>query len=339
MEKLIKEIQSNAYFSEILNSDAMQRLKNISFLGAIDYSFKGIVLPYSERNRYAHSLAVGCLALYICKNRKYSEERTKHIVTAALLHDIGHAPLSHSSEDSFKLKYKYAHHFNGELIISGLYNRKLSKQLNAILENKVDNNYIIALLNKEIDNNDGGDIFNSPLNIDTIDGIYRSLSYFGYKNLNVINICNNSFLNEKIDYDILDEFWKSKHLAYSQIINSKNGLISDYISKFYFDYVNLEDDDFIKSEKSWHNKYQDLFTLLRKYKYKNISLLKENKVIFRLFYDSITDKKIPIRKRVYSINTKKLEINDRYICNKDLHYSYILSNYSVRGQESNDIFK
>jgi HD superfamily phosphohydrolase len=87
----------------ILDSKAYQRLRQIKQLGFSEFSFPG-----ATHNRYLHSLGVCHLAGQAFDNifAKFefsspeARRRLRQTVRlAALLHDIGHGPLSHASEE------------------------------------------------------------------------------------------------------------------------------------------------------------------------------------------------------------------------------------------------
>lgn len=87
----------------VLDSKAYQRLRQIKQLGFSEFSFPG-----ATHNRYLHSLGVTHLAGVAFDNIfstfPFSNEQTRKrlrqtVRLAALLHDIGHGPLSHASEE------------------------------------------------------------------------------------------------------------------------------------------------------------------------------------------------------------------------------------------------
>lgn len=87
----------------VLDSTAYQRLRAIKQLGFSEFSFPG-----ATHNRYLHSLGVCHLAGWafdsIFKNFNFSSDEARRrlrqtVRLAALLHDIGHGPLSHASEE------------------------------------------------------------------------------------------------------------------------------------------------------------------------------------------------------------------------------------------------
>lgn len=261
----VAKIKKDDFFSSILNSEAFQRLQDISFLGSLDYRKIPLKNKKEERNRAHHSLHVAALAKFISEKRNYSSNLSNHLVAAALLHDIGHPPFSHSAEPSIKKLLGFGHHEMGEEIIKGK-EKKIGKSLNKILKKHLDVDFIIDLLNKKVDAERGGDLFSSEINIDTIDGITRTLSYYTKLSANTtLSITTASFLRcENYDKNfLLDDFWLKKDFAYKEIINSYNGIIQDKICEYYFlNECQFLEEDFIKREKSLRSKHQHLFSAL-----------------------------------------------------------------------------
>lgn len=86
------------------------------------------------------------LALYICEQRCYTREITDHVVSAALLHDIGHAPLSHSMESSFFDSYGIDHHIaSSQVVKMELTSRSITK----ILKKNVDISIVLNLIEQK----------------------------------------------------------------------------------------------------------------------------------------------------------------------------------------------
>lgn len=263
----VEKIEKDPIASEIISSEAFLRLNDISFLGSLNYTGLHSKNKKIERSRAYHSLHVAALAKYISTKRNYSKELSDHLVAAALLHDIGHPPFSHSAEPSIKKQLGYGHHEMGELIIRGK-EKILGKPLNKILEKNLDVSFIINLLNKKVSRDYGGDLFSSDINIDTIDGIIRSLSYHTQiDSILTIEIATASFLqshSSKKTKNILDKFWMKKDFVYSKIINSRQGVLQDKICELYFaNEKKFSESDFIKREGSLKLRYPSLFLALK----------------------------------------------------------------------------
>lgn len=246
----------------IVNSKAFLRLNDISFLGALDYTHEGgDKVKKQYRSRAEHSLHVAALASYVSNLRCYSADLKRHLIIAALLHDIGHAPLSHSAEPYIKKKIGYGHHEAGEQVIRGKV--PLGSELHKILHQQVDLELILRLIDATASNEDGGDLFSSPLNIDTIDGIIRSHSYLtGFRSTQCrLSIAKAAFF-EKSHHrlSVLDSFWGMKDRVYSNLINNEFGVISDKASElFFYDHGELKEGDIYTSERSWQQRHKVLF--------------------------------------------------------------------------------
>lgn len=264
----INTIVNDEVMSLIVQTRAFRRLYDISFLGALDYTYPGIEkISKQSRSRAEHSLHVAALAAYVAEKRNYEPDLKRQLIVAALLHDIGHAPLSHSAEPLIKQKIGYGHHEAGEQIIDG--KQHLGKDLSLILKKYCDLSFIHKLLNMKGSREDGGDLFYSPINIDTIDGITRSHAYFtGFSSIHSkLAIAHASFVAPSAkDHRILDSFWEMKERVYSGLINDEIGLASDKTSEFFFmeSLVPLKEDDLYKSEKSWQQTHKSLFSRLNK---------------------------------------------------------------------------
>ena len=90
---------------ELIDSSPFQRLRRIKQLGPAYLTFHG-----AESSRFTHSLGVFHLArraINHLSNIDSSLSDYKFILYgAALLHDLGHGPLSHTSEEIFKIKHE-----------------------------------------------------------------------------------------------------------------------------------------------------------------------------------------------------------------------------------------
>ncbi len=91
---------------QLIDTFPFQRLRRIKQLGAASLLFHG-----AESSRFTHSIGVFCIARKIYKRLIEIEptfSKNKFVLYgAALLHDLGHGPLSHTSESIFNHNHEY----------------------------------------------------------------------------------------------------------------------------------------------------------------------------------------------------------------------------------------
>lgn len=257
----MSEWQADPALASIVNSEPFHRLRDISFLGAIDYT--RLVAPQSgeEGSRWAHSIGVAELTDSIARSRGYDSHTRRHLVAAALLHDIGHAPLSHSVEPYFKRYLGIGHHELGEYFIDQ------DEGLSKVLRRHFDVERIKALIAGKGEQEWGGELFDSPINVDTIDGILRSAKRFRKVSLlNPLSVAKAAFPagSEPEGTAILDQFWELKGQIYTDYITSKAGVLADCYSQEYFQTgPQLTRSWLTNTEKEWHNAFPSLFSTLK----------------------------------------------------------------------------
>ncbi len=309
---LVKQITNDQFYSKIICTKAFQRLKHISFLGAINYVRPFCLQKKGENSRLTHSLWVAGLAKHISNIRKYDREIEKHIVTAALLHDIGHGPLSHSVEPVFKERWGVGHHQIGQDLIFG--KKDISKSLYGILKQNLDVNQVVNLIDGR-SSDEFVDLFSSPINIDTVDGItrsYRCLRRREDYHYNLLEIVEASFVKTTRNREkILDDFWRLKNNIYRIFILSSFGFKADVTCQIYLkeNILSFDRDDLISNELKWKKKHSSLFETLASHNWGQRSDLVEKY------------KDLKVHKRKYSVD-QSIKLDDefsmkkRYNCKK-----------------------
>lgn len=86
-------IKVDGFFLDLLNRHEMQRLRGVKQLGAAN-----LVFPGANHTRFEHCLGAYHLAGQMAEAIDLSKEDTLAVRTAGLLHDICHAPYSHTLE-------------------------------------------------------------------------------------------------------------------------------------------------------------------------------------------------------------------------------------------------
>ncbi|MFN9631334.1 MAG: HD domain-containing protein [Cyanobacteriota bacterium] len=103
--QLDRAIPAEAMAIDLIDTAPFQRLRRIRQLGPAYLTFHG-----AESSRFTHSLGVLHLARLALRHLERSHPQlAKHrviVYAAALLHDVGHGPLSHSGEEMFGLSHE-----------------------------------------------------------------------------------------------------------------------------------------------------------------------------------------------------------------------------------------
>ncbi len=102
---LDSNIPEESMIMELIDSKPFQRLRRIRQLGPAFLTFHG-----AESSRFTHSLGVFQIARKALKklsrlDKKLNQSKGK-LYAAALLHDLGHCPLSHTGEEIFGLNHE-----------------------------------------------------------------------------------------------------------------------------------------------------------------------------------------------------------------------------------------
>lgn len=209
---------------------AFKRLADIRFLGALDYCLVPHPNGYKSNSRYTryqHSIGVASLAQAYVNSRRLPEQDGLLCIATAMLHDIGHAPFSHTVEPLFQSLFGINHHNTSEMIILGAsYSTEVSDLLREFC---IDPQDVVDVLNGN-DPFDG--FFSGPINFDTIEGILRSRSYLKLQNLGITpHGVLNAALFRKDDKakSTVDTFWGYKDEAYSLVIRSRSGVVFDFL--------------------------------------------------------------------------------------------------------------
>lgn len=204
---------------EIINHPWFQRLRRIKQMGMAD-----LVYPGAVHTRFAHSLGACHLA-----GKAMDELRAKGIATnseeylatrmAALLHDVGHGPFSHSLEKS--LVGGVSHE-----ILSGLIMKRMNDEMGGILEKAIqvfDRSYPAHYLHQ---------LVSSQMDVDRMDYLNRDSFYTGVSEgvigydriLQMLMVNNNELLVEEKGVHSVEKFIIARRLMYWQVYLHKTVL-------------------------------------------------------------------------------------------------------------------
>jgi len=87
-------IRLDAVAADLVDTPELQRLRHVKQLSTVR-----LVFPSANHTRFEHSLGVYHLASQALAQLAVDEETAAHARAAALLHDVGHGPYGHQTED------------------------------------------------------------------------------------------------------------------------------------------------------------------------------------------------------------------------------------------------
>ena len=141
---------------ELVDSAPFQRLRRIKQLGPAYLTFHG-----AESSRFTHSLGVFHIARRALNNLILFDSSLKEykfiLYGAALLHDLGHGPLSHTSEEIFGIKHEdwTSRLINSSEEITNIlnkYGKNNSKIISELIQYRKSNKKIIvSLISSQLD--------------------------------------------------------------------------------------------------------------------------------------------------------------------------------------------
>ncbi|WP_417824601.1 HD domain-containing protein [Thalassospira lucentensis] len=293
---------------KLIASHAFERLREISFLGAIDYLFHPNGRPANIRHsRYDHTIGVALLSQQYCRLMDLSEADRDLLGAAALLHDIGHGPFSHTLEPEFARRFNRNHHQLTNQIITGEVQLDLSVN-HLLVKHGVDPDEVIALLSKK-STHPHASLLSGPVNIDTLEGISRTKTYV---HPNYVH-CHPRLLLEaavKLDDESLkrlDKFWQLKEDIYRNFIFGPMCFATDHLCRE-FVVNNAPDfaaDDFLLTEKAFLQRHPTfkkfLFSLKNRIELDGVvDAVDQNK--FSAAAAILEDNKTKVPKREFHIN-------------------------------------
>ncbi|WP_047983822.1 HD domain-containing protein [Ornithinibacillus californiensis] len=140
---------------DLIATPEFQRLRRIKQLGTTNITFHG-----AEHSRFNHSLGVYEIVRRIINNFQdrphWNNDQRLLCMCAALLHDLGHGPFSHSFEKVFKLDHEY---FTQAIILGDTFVNKVLERVSPGFAQEVadviakthSNKLVVSLISSQID--------------------------------------------------------------------------------------------------------------------------------------------------------------------------------------------
>lgn len=155
---------------DLIATPEVQRLRRVKQLGTTNLTFHG-----AEHSRFNHSLGVYEIVRRIIKKMElrteWNQDERLVCLCAALLHDLGHGPFSHSFEKVFSLDHE---HFTQEIILGNTgVNKVLSKVESGFPEK------VASVINKTYHDKLVISLISSQIDADRMDYLLRDAFYTG----------------------------------------------------------------------------------------------------------------------------------------------------------------
>jgi HD superfamily phosphohydrolase len=218
----------------MLGYSPILRLLNVSFLGALSSGHDEV------DTRFQHSLGTAYIASTIADASRLTPRSRRYLVAHGLLHDIAHWPLAHTCEATFEELTRHSGKSLRAAMITGDPSVPSEYRIRMRLSRLgLDPAIVLALLEKRpVLRHPVGlevkailDIVSSPINPDTLDGIFRSAHLVHLPCPDPLEVVL-AFTREadavcifRDRLPLLDDFWISKARVYRQFINRPDSKI------------------------------------------------------------------------------------------------------------------
>lgn len=210
---------------ELVKTPEFQRLRHIRQLG-LAY----LVYPGANHSRFEHSLGAWHLAKRLASEVGLSEDESLLLQVGALLHDIGHGPLSHTFEGIYRHYVKEHDHMRlGQDIITGKINitgDEDGSRIPEILEKHgIDPREVADLLLGKAEKPYLGQMLHGGVDVDQLDYLIRDAYYTGVaygiidleRLLKVLEIHNGELVVDEKGVEAVEGMLVARSLMYSRV--------------------------------------------------------------------------------------------------------------------------
>lgn len=217
----------NNWMIELINTPEFKRLNRIHQLG-VTY----IIFPSATHNRLSHSLGAFEIVRRFIKHLnldKINSSESKHLLCAALLHDLGHGPNSHAFE-----RYTGVNHeeYSKKFILDK--NTNIHKIL---VKHGINPNEVVNILQQKSKNKWATDLIDSQIDGDRMDYLLRDSHYTGasYGIINPAYIINGSVLiNNRVCFVMkalaeVENLLLGRFHMYKQIYSNANSIKYEFV--------------------------------------------------------------------------------------------------------------
>ncbi len=219
--------------SDLIRTYEFQRLRKIKQLG-LTYT----IFPSAEHTRYSHSLGVyhlTCRMINVIearRNVRFEKLEAESLKAAALLHDIGHGPLSHTAEECFG----YSHEEYSVKII-----RDKQTQINQVLRQydpeMIEN--IAMYIEKKHPSKILNQVLSATIDVDRMDYLIRDSHHVGvvYGNfdvnrlLKIVAVKDNQLVFLRKGKQTIEDFILSRYHMFGQVYLNEHTIGNQLVVK------------------------------------------------------------------------------------------------------------
>lgn len=208
----------------LLDRPEVQRLRGMRLLGALDY-----LEDRPFHTRWEHSVAVAIAAETLGQTNEMNPAELETLSAAALLHDIGHAPLSHTLHDLLEQTFHISHQQLGiDLVLGERQFPTADIPLDRFLGKCGIKPYIVASLMKG--EGDLGGFLCGSFGIDTLDAIPRVAQQHGLLKRELpFDLTTVLASDSQTRHADLERFWRLKDSFYQSVVYSDRALVFERI--------------------------------------------------------------------------------------------------------------
>ncbi|MBN2043342.1 MAG: HD domain-containing protein [Candidatus Aenigmarchaeota archaeon] len=249
-------------FLDLLQTPEVQRLYGIRQLGPTY-----LVYPGANHTRFEHSLGAFHTAKRMAGALNLSEDDRKLLKSAALLHDVGHGPYSHTLENIYEQIFGIDHHEMGIKVITGKYDMVgkgiYKERIHEILGmNGLDPKEVAGLLNGSPKGKEYlGQMIHGGIDVDKIDYLLRDAHYTGAVHgvidlprlLEVLEIHDNELMITRKGITSIEEMLMGRSLMFLsvylhktvRIIEGMMGKCVESVARDLGDFQRMNDSEFM----------------------------------------------------------------------------------------------
>lgn len=211
---------------QLIETKEFQRLRNIKQLGLTYLAF-----PTTEHSRFMHSIGVYYLVTQLLDvleaktGQAFEVKERLALQIACLLHDLGHGPFSHTSEEFFGFN-----HEDYTIKIIEDKDTEVNKVLTHYGESIIEE--VVSFINKTHHNPVLNSILSGTIDVDRMDYLMRDSFFAGVsygeidiqRIFNVIDIKDNSIVFHEKGVKALEDIIISRYNMFSQVYLNKKAL-------------------------------------------------------------------------------------------------------------------